>query len=316
MKRLLIYSFILCFFFSFLIPASTSAQGGQFIIINKASNELAYYENNQLNRIFQVATGKSPTLTPEGNFKIVNKIVNRPYYKDNIPGGDPTNPLGPRWLGLNARGTWGTTYAIHGNSNSASIGNYVSKGCIRMHNDEVIWLFDIVAENTQVIITTSTSSFDAIAKTYGNEIIETTMGSAPTIGRHTVLQLGSHGEQVIDLQNALAILGYSPGDSGSFDEATELAVLTFQHEHGLTVDGLVGAQTIKTLRNPPSKLVNTTTPPPKKQPNLPPSEQENLTIPETIINEKTALEIQTNFKRLGHYLGEYDAIWGYSRLLK
>ncbi|PMU46559.1 N-acetylmuramoyl-L-alanine amidase, partial [Pseudomonas sp. GP01-A3] len=78
----------------------------QFIIINKAINRLAFYENGKLVKEFKVATGRSQELTPEGKFKIVNKIVNRPYYKENIPGGDPRNPLGNRWLGLNARGTW------------------------------------------------------------------------------------------------------------------------------------------------------------------------------------------------------------------
>ncbi|MCG3017628.1 L,D-transpeptidase, partial [Escherichia coli] len=82
-----------------------------FIVINKANNQLAYYKNNKLVRTFSVATGRTNSLTPEGKFRIVNKIVNRPYYTGKIPGGDPRNPLGNRWMGINARGTNGTTYA-------------------------------------------------------------------------------------------------------------------------------------------------------------------------------------------------------------
>ncbi len=57
----------------------------------------------------------------------MNKIKSRPYYTGHIPGGDPRTPLGKRWLGLNANGTYGgDTYGIHDNNNESSIGKYVS----------------------------------------------------------------------------------------------------------------------------------------------------------------------------------------------
>jgi lipoprotein-anchoring transpeptidase ErfK/SrfK len=156
--------FCVSFFMFFSIGATSSfAAGSQFIIINKANNQLAYYENNQLKKVFKVATGRTKSLTPEGRFKIVKKIVNRPYYKGKIPGGDPRNPLGNRWLGLNARGTWGTTYGIHGNNNPSSIGKYVSNGCIRMYDHEVEWLISKVKINTPVVITASGKTFNSIA---------------------------------------------------------------------------------------------------------------------------------------------------------
>jgi hypothetical protein len=137
--------------------------GNQLIIINKATNKLAFYENGKLVKVFPVATGRSNDLTPEGTFKIVNKIKNRPYYKEGIPGGDPANPLGDRWLGIDARGTYGTTYAIHGNSNPASIGTYASAGCVRMFDDDVRWLFDQINLYAMVVITNTSKSFDTIA---------------------------------------------------------------------------------------------------------------------------------------------------------
>jgi hypothetical protein len=54
-----------------------------------------------------VVTGKTWDKTPVGFFKVVNKIKNRPYYIGHIPDGDLRNPLGKRWLGLNANGTYG-----------------------------------------------------------------------------------------------------------------------------------------------------------------------------------------------------------------
>ncbi|WP_199613619.1 L,D-transpeptidase family protein [Paenibacillus alkalitolerans] len=158
------------------------AANDDLIIVNKKTNELTYFKDGMLEKRFSVATGKSDSLTPEGTYKIVNKIKNRPYYKDKIPGGDPRNPLGDRWLGLDARGTRGTTYAIHGNNNPKSIGKYVSLGCIRMHNDEVHWLFDQVEVNTVVIITNSDLSPEEIAENHQYELAVTFDGKISVYG--------------------------------------------------------------------------------------------------------------------------------------
>ncbi|WP_315900391.1 L,D-transpeptidase family protein [Neobacillus bataviensis] len=72
--------------------------------------------------------------------------------------------------GLDARGTYGTTYEIHGNINESSIGRYASSGCVRMHNAEVRWLSDRVNTYTTVIILSSGSSFDAIGKANGYQV--------------------------------------------------------------------------------------------------------------------------------------------------
>ncbi|WP_374049589.1 L,D-transpeptidase family protein [Neobacillus sp. OS1-2] len=158
---------IIVFMSFFFFSSQTDASGSQLIIINKKTNTLAFYDGGTLVKTFRVATGRQASFTPEGTFKIVNKIKNRPYYTKNIPGGDPRNPLGDRWMGLEARGTYGTTYGIHGNSNEGSIGGYVSAGCVRMHNQEIHWLFDQVQVYTKVVITRSDKSFDAIAQASG-----------------------------------------------------------------------------------------------------------------------------------------------------
>jgi hypothetical protein len=163
LKTLALYALSLCMFMTTWSPVSAEDNINQFIIINKSTNELAFYVDGEKVKTFSVATGLKPSYTPEGVFKIVNKIKNRPYYKENIAGGDKNNPLGDRWLGLEVNETKGTTYAIHGNSNKASIGKYVSAGCIRMNNDEVRWLFEQVKLNISVIITSSDLSFDEIA---------------------------------------------------------------------------------------------------------------------------------------------------------
>lgn len=228
--------------------APAQAAGGDIIIINKTNNQLAYYQNNKLIKTFKVGTGRKPSYTPEGKFKIVNKITNRPYYSGKIPGGDPRNPLGNRWLGLNARGTWGTTYAIHGNNNPKSIGGYVSGGCIRMYDDQVEWLYNQVKVNTTVIITTSKKSFNSIAAANGYKVTGESSVPVYTVPSSSVLKKGMKGTEVRELQQVLTNKGYSTkGIDGVFGPATEAAVKKFQKAKKLNVDGVVGAATKKAL---------------------------------------------------------------------
>lgn len=246
MKKILISFMLLISIVFFESPVL--ATGGEFIIINKSNNQLAYYNNNKLVKKFSVGTGRKPSYTPEGKFKIVNKIKNRPYYTDNIPGGDPRNPLGDRWLGLNARGTWGTTYAIHGNNNPKSIGGYVSAGCIRMFDNEVEWLFNQVEVNTPVIITSSNKSFHSIAVANGYKVTGSDSVPVSTSPSATVLKLGMKGPEVKKLQLALTSMGYSTkGTDGIFGPATEAAVKKFQQAKKIKADGVVGPDTLKAL---------------------------------------------------------------------
>jgi lipoprotein-anchoring transpeptidase ErfK/SrfK len=122
------------------------------IEIVKKQNKLFVTKNGTVIRSFSVATGKRKDLTPTGTFEVVIKLKNPWYSAKGIRGGDPHNPLGTRWLGLNALGTDGTKYGIHGTNNPSSIGRYASSGCVRMNNADVEWLYDRIPAGTKVII--------------------------------------------------------------------------------------------------------------------------------------------------------------------
>lgn len=65
-----------------------------------------------------------------------------------------------------------------------------------------------------------------------------------------LLKKGMSGEYVKELQTDLIALGYDLGTygaDGDFGSATETAVKLFQAEHDLTVDGIVGDSTWKTI---------------------------------------------------------------------
>lgn len=107
------------------------------ITISTKNYTLTLYKVGTLYRKYPVAVGKASTPTPTGNFKIINKALH--------PGG----AFGVRWLGLNIpKGGYG----IHGTNNPSSIGKSISHGCIRMYNNDVIELSDLVPIGTTVNI--------------------------------------------------------------------------------------------------------------------------------------------------------------------
>jgi peptidoglycan hydrolase-like protein with peptidoglycan-binding domain len=63
----------------------------------------------------------------------------------------------------------------------------------------------------------------------------------------SILQLGDRGSQITALQKRLAAAGFSASDSGIFNQETEDAVRQFQQAKSLTVDGIVGEQTLAAL---------------------------------------------------------------------
>jgi len=64
-----------------------------------------------------------------------------------IPGGSPQNPMGVAAMTLT-----GGEYAIHGTNQPQSVGGFVSSGCIRMLNQDVVDLFARVGVGTPVVV--------------------------------------------------------------------------------------------------------------------------------------------------------------------
>jgi lipoprotein-anchoring transpeptidase ErfK/SrfK len=84
-----------------------------------------------------------PAFAPTAQVK--RDIPSLPNY---IAGGRPNNPLGAAAL-LLAHGQ----YAIHGTNRPGSVGGFVSYGCIRMYNRDVVSLYRRVGVGTPVVVT-------------------------------------------------------------------------------------------------------------------------------------------------------------------
>jgi lipoprotein-anchoring transpeptidase ErfK/SrfK len=73
-------------------------------------------------------------------------IVRQPYLPRFMAGGE-TNPLGARAFYLGK-----TVYRIHGTNQPSTIGTFVSSGCIRLTNEDVMDLYSRVKVGTRVVV--------------------------------------------------------------------------------------------------------------------------------------------------------------------
>jgi lipoprotein-anchoring transpeptidase ErfK/SrfK len=136
-------------------PSVTSNSFGAVVVIYRNQNQLHLYKGSHPWRTFGVATGQAIYPTPTGDWHVVDMQRNPWWHPPDsawaqglkpIPPG-PGNPLGTRWMGLDAAGV-----GMHGTPDSASIGYSASHGCIRMRIPDAEWLFDHVRVGTPVFI--------------------------------------------------------------------------------------------------------------------------------------------------------------------
>ena len=78
--------------------------------------------------------------------RLFGDLLTRPGYALHA------NPLGARALYLYRNGK-DTLYRLHGSPEWASIGKSVSSGCVRLINQDVIDLYDRVAEKSPIVVT-------------------------------------------------------------------------------------------------------------------------------------------------------------------
>ena len=135
------------------------------IVVHVDTNRLDLYQGFQVTHSWDVATAKPGWTTPVGEWSLYQKRENPTWYNPAldtwgadlpavVPGG-PGNPMGTRALYITAPGL----IRIHGTTSPESIGRYASHGCIRMHNEQVEELYDLVPVGTKVIIMGSRPSW-------------------------------------------------------------------------------------------------------------------------------------------------------------
>jgi len=149
-----------------LAGAASSASAGQLvpfsgyrpgsIVIVTHARELYYVLGDGRAIRYPVGVGKAG-MAWHGSARIAQKDIrpawrppgdiwrHSPWIPEVIPGGAPDNPMGAAAMGLD-RGN----YAIHGTNNPNSVGKFVSHGCIRMYNADIMDLYARAPIGTEV----------------------------------------------------------------------------------------------------------------------------------------------------------------------
>lgn len=138
-----------------IVPVQAGAEPRDGILINVPQRMLFLLRDGAAVAHFPVGLGAPATPTPLGEFRIRAREVDKTWYvpasiqeemrrkgepvQTEVPPG-PENPLGRHWLGLDAHDC-----GIHGTIAPASIYRFRTHGCIRLHPDDVAWLYERVA---------------------------------------------------------------------------------------------------------------------------------------------------------------------------
>ena len=121
------------------------------IVVATSARQLFYVLGNGQAILYPVGVGRAG-MAWHGRAFVAEKFrhpawAREPGVTPTIPGGSPRNPMGAAALGLD-RGN----YAIHGTNDPSSIGGFVSHGCIRMYNADILDLYARVPIGAEVAV--------------------------------------------------------------------------------------------------------------------------------------------------------------------
>jgi L,D-transpeptidase ErfK/SrfK len=139
------------------------------LVLDRRRRLLRVVVDGRTLRRYPVAVGRPGWETPVGQFSVLEKQV-QPVWEHPVSGlrigPGPANPLGSRWIGFqrDCRGRRGFQGArpvvlrgcivagFHGTPNRASIGRASSHGCVRLYEEDVRELFELVRIGTPVMV--------------------------------------------------------------------------------------------------------------------------------------------------------------------
>jgi hypothetical protein len=139
-----------------LKPERTAEDFDQILLVRIGENMLYLYENGRITNQWPIATGQPEYMTPTGLYSVTEKRYMPTWVNPapdtwgasmpvSIPPG-PDNPLGLRALNWSA-----PAIRFHGTSALYSLGFNASHGCVRMSNEDVIQLYDMIDVGTPIV---------------------------------------------------------------------------------------------------------------------------------------------------------------------
>ncbi len=152
------------------IPSELMATEGMQLVLDRRLRQLMVLRDGRLLRRYPAAVGTEGWETPAGRHQVLEKVAN-PHWEHpgdghSVPPGR-TNPLGSRWIGFYRSceprtNAWdgeryltvdGCTVAgFHGTPHRWTVGRAVSHGCVRLYEESVQEVFDLVEVGTPVTV--------------------------------------------------------------------------------------------------------------------------------------------------------------------
>jgi lipoprotein-anchoring transpeptidase ErfK/SrfK len=139
-----------------IVPFPSTQYEAGTIVVRNGERALYYVRGDGTALRYKIAVGRS-AMQWKGDQRVIDMqkspawsppaIIRaaQPNLPDVIPGGAPNNPMGAAAIVL------GDEYAIHGTNRPEKIGQAVSYGCFRMHNEDILDLYGRVSLGTRVV---------------------------------------------------------------------------------------------------------------------------------------------------------------------
>ena len=151
------------------VPADLLVEPGLQLVLDRRNRQLMVLENGELVRRFPAAVGTVGWETPAGRHQVLEKVANPVWQhpgNGKAVGPGPANPLGTRWIGFyrDCQGSKGwdgerqleisgcTVAGFHGTPHRWTVGRAVSHGCVRLYEENVQELFELVQVGTPVTV--------------------------------------------------------------------------------------------------------------------------------------------------------------------
>ena len=152
------------------VPSDVMERDGLQLVLDRKHHQLLVLRDGRMTRRFPAAVGTTGWETPAGRFRVFEKVKEpvwtHPVSGDLVDAESEGNPLGSRWIGFyrdcNGRSGWdgeqyldinGCTVAgFHGTPFRWTVGRAVSHGCVRLYEENVQEVFDLVRVGTQVTV--------------------------------------------------------------------------------------------------------------------------------------------------------------------
>lgn len=123
------------------------------LVLKLNQRQVEVYRGETLEASYPVAVGKAGWETPTGDFAVISTIESpgwtSPFTNEVVPPG-PDSPLGDRWIAFWTDGE--NMIGFHGTPNRDSVGQAASHGCVRMYNEHIRELFELVQIGTPVTV--------------------------------------------------------------------------------------------------------------------------------------------------------------------